>query len=95
MTLLSLLRLALAAMAVLALGAPPALGQAPDRLIGRVVSEVQLRSAGQVVRDARLEGLVEIQPGQPLGVAAVRETIVHLMGMGRFIDVQISAFEDG
>ena len=26
---------------------------------------------------------------------AVRETIVHLMGMGRFLDVQVSAFEDG
>jgi outer membrane protein assembly complex protein YaeT len=82
-------------MAVLAFGAPPALGQVPDRLIGRAVSEVQLWSAGQVVRDARFEGLVEIQPGQPLGMAAVRETIVHLMGMGRFIDVQVSAFEDG
>jgi hypothetical protein len=28
-------------------------------------------------------------------MSAVRETIVHLMGMGRFIDVQVSAFEDG
>jgi len=95
MTPFPLRRLAIVAMAVLAFGAPPALGQVPDHLIGRVVSEAQLWSAGQMVRDARLEGLVEIQPGQPLGMAAVRETIVHLMGMGRFIDVQASAFEDG
>jgi len=95
MTPLPLRRLARVTVAVLALGASPALGQMPDHLIGRVVSEAQLWSAGQVVRDARLEGLVEIQPGQPLGMAAVRETIVHLMGMGRFIDVQVSAFEDG
>ena len=47
------------------------------------------------MRDAQLEGLVEIQPGQPLDMATVRETIVHLMGMGRYIDVQVAAFEDG
>ena len=95
MTPLPLRRLALAAMAILAFGAPQALGQVPDHLIGRVVRETQLWSGGQVVRDARLESLLEIQTGQPLGMAAVRETIVHLMGMGRFIDVQVSAFEDG
>jgi len=95
MTPLPLRRLCIVAMAVLTWGAPSALGQVPDRLAGRMVREVQLRSAGQVVRDAQLEGLVEIQPGQPLGMAAVRETIVHLMGMGRYIDVQVSAVEDG
>jgi len=38
---------------------------------------------------------VEIQPGQPLAMDAVRETIVHLMGMGRYLDVQVSAVADG
>ena len=95
MTPLPLRRVCLVAMAVLAWVAPAALGQVPDRLTGRVVREAQLRSAGQVVRNAQLESLVEIRPGQPLSMAAVRETIVHLMGMGRYIDVQVSAFEDG
>ena len=95
MTPLPLRRICLVAMAVLTWGASAALGQVPDRLVGRVVREAQLRSAGQAVRDAQLEGLIEIQRGQPLEMAAVRETIVHLMGMGRYIDVQVSAFEDG
>ena len=95
MTPLPLRRLCLVAMAVLTWSASAAPAQVPDRLVGRIVREAQLRSAGQAVRDAQLEGLIEIQRGQPLEMAAVRETIVHLMGMGRYIDVQVSAFEDG
>jgi outer membrane protein assembly complex protein YaeT len=47
------------------------------------------------VQDARLQSLVEVRAGQPLTLAAVRETIVHLMGMGRYLDVQVSALADG
>ena len=95
MTPIPLRRLGLAAMAVLAWCAPAATGQVPDPLLGRVVREVQLRSDSQPVRDAQIESLVEIRTGQPLTMDAVRETIVHLMGMGRYLDVQVSAFPDG
>jgi outer membrane protein assembly complex protein YaeT len=88
-------RLGLAVIALLLWCAPAARGQVPDRLLGRVVSAVQLLSAGQAVRDARLESLVEIRAGQPLAMEAVRETIVHLMGMGRYRDVQVAAFAHG
>ena len=95
MTPIPLLRLGLVAAAIVAWCAPAASGQVPEPLLGRVVREVQIRSIGQAVRDAQLESLVEIRPGQPLAMDAVRETIVHLMGMGRYLDVQVSAFADG
>ena len=95
MTAVSLRRACLVAIALLAIWAPAAPGQVPDQLLGRVVRETVLRSGGQAVRDAQLEGLVEIRPGQPLAMPAVRETIVHLMGMGRYLDVQVSALADG
>jgi outer membrane protein assembly complex protein YaeT len=52
-------------------------------------------SGGQDVRDAQLESLIEIRKGQPLAMADVRETILHAMGMGRFLDVRVSALEAG
>jgi outer membrane protein assembly factor BamA len=88
-------RLGVVAIAVLAWCAHPASGQVPEQLLGRAVREVQLLSGGLAVRDAQLESLVEIRPGQPLAMDAVRETIVHLMGMGRYLDVQVSAFAEG
>jgi outer membrane protein assembly complex protein YaeT len=85
----------LAALALVAWSVSAATAQSIDRLLGRVVSEVRLVSGGQEVRDAQLDGLIEIRTGQPLTMASVRETIVHVMGMGRFLDVRVSAFEAG
>jgi len=90
-----LCRLGVVALALLWWGAPEVCGQVPDQLLGREVRETRLRSGGQAVQDAQLESLVEILPGQPFAMDAVRETIVHLMGMGRYIDVQVSAFAEG
>jgi outer membrane protein assembly complex protein YaeT len=95
MTPTPLRRLGLLTLAMLAWCAPVAAGQVPDQLLGRVVREVQLRSDGEVVRDAQLDSLVQIRAGEPLAMNAVRETIVHVMGMGRYLDVQVSAFPDG
>ena len=88
-------RLGVVALALLWWGASDVCGQVPDQLLGREVRETRLRSGGQAVQDAQLEGLVELRPGQPFAMGAVRETIVHLMGMGRYIDVQVSAFAEG
>jgi len=85
----------LVALALVAWSAPAATAQSIDRLLGRVVSEVRLVSDGQEVREAQIESLIEIRQGQPLTMSSVRETIVHAMGMGRFLDVRVSAFEAG
>jgi len=89
------LRAWLVALALVAWSASAATAQPIDRLLGRIVSEVRLVSGGQDVRDAQLERLIEIRKGQPLAMADVRETILHAMGMGRFLDVRVSAFEAG
>jgi len=91
----ALRRLGPVAIAIVAWCAPGAAGQVPEELLGRVVREAHVRSDGQHVQDARLQSLVEIRAGQPLTLAEVRETIVHLMGTGRYVDVQVSAFADG
>jgi outer membrane protein assembly factor BamA len=92
MTPIPLRRLGVVALAIFVWRAPAAQGQVPEHLLGRVVRETQVRSDGQPVRDERLRQLVEIRAGQPLAMGAVRETIVHLMGMGSYADVQVSAF---
>ena len=94
MTTRSLGRSCLVALAVVAWCAPPLRAQVPDALAGRPVRQVELTSEGRVVRDAQLEGLVGITAGEPLSVAAVREAIVHLMAMGRYVDVQVAAVPD-
>ena len=95
MTPVPLWRLGFVALALLWWGAPDVCGQVPDQLLGREVRETRLRSGGLALQDVQLEGLVEIRKGQPLAMNAVRETIVHIMGMGRYVDVQVSAFADG
>jgi outer membrane protein insertion porin family len=66
-----------------------------DRFVGRVVSEVRVVSTGQPVRDLQLPGLVEVRAGEALRMDAVRKTIVRAMGLGRYLDVRVSAAEDG
>jgi outer membrane protein assembly complex protein YaeT len=89
------LRSCLLALAAIAWCAPALRAQVPEALAGRPVRQVEVRSDGRRVSDAQIEGLVEIRTGQPLAVDAVRETIVHLMGMGRYVDVQVTAAPDG
>jgi len=95
MTPLAARRLSLGVVAFLAWSVTAAAAQSFDHLLGRVVSEVRLVSGGKDVRDAQIEGLIEIREGQPLTMASVRETIVHVMGVGRFLDVRVSSFETG
>ncbi len=91
---------ALAILAALAWagGGRPALAQsqAPaveqiDQYVGKVVSEIRMVSAGTEISDARLRALVDVRPGGPLSLAAVRESIVHLIGLGRYQDVRVDA----
>jgi len=76
---------------LLAAGAAPARAQGLDALLGRTVTDLRLLSGGQLVRDPQVEGLLEIRVGQPITMALVRETIVHVMSTGRFLDVRVEA----
>lgn len=62
---------------------PPALAQAPP------VVEVRLLQEGRPVDDPVVHGLIETLPGAPLSMRAVRESITHLMSLGRFEDVRV------
>ncbi len=62
-----------------------------DQYIGRTVAEVRVTSGGVEVTDQRLGPLIEVREGSPLSAAAVRQSIVHLMGLGRYQDVRVDA----
>jgi outer membrane protein insertion porin family len=68
-----------------------AIGNPVDQLLGRRVSEVRVVSGGIAVADPQLLTLLDVRPGDELSVGAVRQSIVHLMGLGRFQDVRVDA----
>jgi len=80
---------------LLEVGAVPARAQGLEALLGRTVTDLRLVSEGQTFRDAQVQGLLQIRTGQPLTMALVRETIVHVMSMGRFLDVRVEATSSG
>ena len=61
--------------------------------IGRAIVEVGLLSEGRPVEDPAAAALIETRVGEPLSMAAVRESITHLFGLGRFQDVRVDASE--
>ena len=62
-----------------------AAGQTPA-----VVTEIVVEQEGARVTDPLVLGLVETRVGTALTAAEVRESITHLMSLGRFEDVQVS-----
>ena len=83
--------------AVCLLLAVPALAQTPAppldaaAYIGKTVIEVRLLSEDRPTDDPAAASLIETRVGQPLSMAAVRESITHLFGLGRFQDVRVDA----
>jgi outer membrane protein assembly factor BamA len=69
--------------------APPV--QAPLPAIGQPVVEVRLVVDGRPVDDGELRRALDTAEGAPLSAADVRESILHLMALQRFQDVQVSA----
>ncbi|MDO8836198.1 MAG: POTRA domain-containing protein, partial [Vicinamibacterales bacterium] len=69
--------------------AQPARPQALDRILGATVVAVRVMALGVEVHDPQVTGLIEIRAGEPLMPAAVRRTIVHLMGLGTYLDVRV------
>ena len=80
--------LAACATALLLLNAAPARADIDDYL-GRRIASVAMESEGRRVTDARVSDLVETRVGEPLGMAAVRESITHLFSLGRYEDIRV------
>lgn len=88
------MRLRLLLTAIAALGAGTVQAQPADpRYSGRPIVAVQVVVDGVPTADTQLVDLVETRAGQPLMMAAVRETLSHFFSIGRFQDVQVEAFE--
>ncbi len=62
-----------------------------SRYAGRPVDEVRLQIGTTPSSDPALLGLLEPRIGEPLSIAALRESIQHLYSLGRFQDVQVEA----
>src|SRR5687767_7355995 len=57
--------------------------------LGRTITDVRVEIAGIPATDVNVVGLIETRIGDPLGMRAVRNTIDHLVGLGRFEDVRV------
>jgi len=91
-------RRVLAALIALAAASTAARGQTPDAIgawAGRPVTGVRLVQQGTEITDPGVRDLVETRAGQPLSLAAVRESLAHLFSLGRFQDIQVEADADG
>ena len=58
---------------------------------GQPIVEIQLDEEGRVVNDAAVLRLIETRVGDRLSVRSVRETIAHLMALGRYEDVRVES----
>ena len=63
------------------------------RALGQPVVSQSLAIDARPVSDPALLELIQTRVGTPLAVAAVRESIAHFMGLGRFEDVVVSVAE--
>jgi outer membrane protein insertion porin family len=63
----------------------------PERYAGRPVSEIRLFLERQPFTDTAINELIATPIGQPLSLAAVRESIAHIYSLGRFQDIQVEA----
>ena len=59
--------------------------------LGRTITDVRVEIAGLAVADINVLNLIETRVGEPLAAHSVRTTIDHLVGLGRFEDVRVSA----
>ena len=59
--------------------------------LGRTITDVRVEIAGIAATQPNVVGLIETRIGDVLGMQAVRNTIDHLIGLGRFEDVRVFA----
>jgi outer membrane protein insertion porin family len=69
----------------------PAAAQDGGALMGRTVERVVVEVDGVRTSDEALLDLIDTSPGAPLRARAVRESVAHLFGLGRFEDVRVHA----
>jgi len=57
--------------------------------VGPMIADVRVEQEGVVIDEAALLALIETQPGEPLSMREVRNTVAHLTSLNRFEDVQV------
>lgn len=80
-----------ASLPLLFLLTPCVLTPAPADYEGRIVSQVRFEPALQPLSDVEVKRLVDIEPGQPLTMSAVRLAIQRLYKTGRYEDIAVDA----
>src|SRR4029453_13747898 len=83
-------RLPLAAIA-LGLSCVADAAASPEQYIGRIIVDLRVEVADQPSTDPSVLQIVETRVGEPFSMLAVRSTIDHLVGLGRFEDVRVEA----
>ena len=64
--------------------------------LNKPIGAVRVVVEGRETADPTVLQVVETQPGQPLRMERVRETVAHLFSLGRFEDVRVdAALENG
>jgi len=64
---------------------------AVDDYLGKPIGAVRITIDNREANEAALTQVIETMPGQPLSMAAVRESITHLFSLGRFESVSVDA----
>ncbi len=64
---------------------------AQTELLDKTVAEVRIEQEGLLVRDSLITNLIATDLGESLSMRDVRQTVDHLMGIGRFEDIQALA----
>jgi outer membrane protein assembly complex protein YaeT len=59
--------------------------------LGRVLADVRVEVGGVAFPDPSVAQLIETRVGEPLSMEHVRESIDHLVGLGRFEDIRVFA----
>lgn len=81
----------LAAALCLLLTPPAADARQLSDVVGRMIERLVLELDGVATTDPALLDLIETRPGRTLEPRAVRESLAHLFGLGRFDDVRVHA----
>lgn len=85
-----MVRPAVLATLLLFVPASPALGDVRD-FIGKMLVDVRVEVGGAPYTEPAVLQLIETRVGEPLAMERVRESIDHLVGLGRFEDVRVYA----
>ena len=76
-------------------GGGPAAAQAPETVFGKTVASLRVTVAGKPIQDDQVNSLLLIHLGDVLTMQAARETVQHVMGLRRYLDVRVEAQPEG